>query len=139
MSFRKQVIDDLGGFDENFLGPAVGEDAEFSHRVGKAGLIHYTPAAHLVHLKAPGGGARDEVGQARYVWQMAFCVNYFWYKVDAPWRLRCGMMLRAFRQQVVNRRTIRNGGWLRFALAFLRGVRDSERVIRQLRGRVGAR
>jgi len=121
------------------LGPAVGDDAEFSYRVGKVGLIHYTPAAHLVHLKAPGGGVRDAVGQARYVSQMAFCVNYFWYKINAPWRLRRRMTLRAFRQQVLNRRTIRNGGWVRFALAFLRGVRDSERVIRQLRGRVGAR
>src|SRR5712692_828780 len=50
-----------------------------------------------------------------------------------------GMTLRAFRQQVVNRRTMRNRRWLRFALAFLRGVRDSERVIRQLRARAGAR
>ncbi len=134
MSFRRQVIDDLGGFDENFLGP-LGDDAEFSHRVRKAGLIHYTPAAHLVHLKAPGGGLRDAAGQARYVWQTAFSVNYFWFKVEASWGLRRRMTLRTFRQQVVNRRTIRTGRWLPFALAFLRGIRDSERVIRQLRGR----
>jgi len=139
MSFRRQVIDDLGGFDENFLGP-LGDDAEFSYRVGKArGLIHYSPAAHLVHLKAPGGGLRDAAGQAHYVWQTAFSVNYFWFKIWAAWRLRRRMTLRSFRQQVVNRRTITNGQWFPFARAFLRGIRDSERVIRQLRGRARAR
>src|SRR5712692_2270174 len=136
MSFRRQVIDDLCGFDENFLGP-LGDDAEFSYRVGKAGgLIHHSPAAHLVHLKAPGGGLRDAAGQAHYVWQTAFSVNYFWFKIGAAWGLRRRMTLRSFRQQVVNRRTITNGQWLPFALAFLRGIRDSERVIRDLRGRV---
>jgi GT2 family glycosyltransferase len=137
MSFRRQVIDSLGGFDENFLG-SPGEDAEFSHRVRKAGLIQYTPAAHLVHLKAPTGGDRDALGRARYVWQTAFCVNYFWFKVEAPWGLRHRMTLHTFRQQVLNRRTLRNGRWFPFALAFLRGIRDSERVIRQLRGRARA-
>jgi GT2 family glycosyltransferase len=134
MSFRREVIDDLGGFDENFLGP-LGDDAEFSYRVRKAGgLIHYTPAAHLSHLKAPGGGLRDAAGKAHYVWQTAFSVNYFHFKIKVSWGLRLRMILRAFRQQVVNRRTITNGQWVPFALAFLRGIRDSERVIRQLRG-----
>lgn len=135
MSFRRQLIADLGGFDENFIGPA-GDDAEFSHRVlRKAGVIQYTPAAQLVHLKAPSGGLRDSAGQIRYVWQTAFCVNYFWFKVESPSRVRRRITLRTFRQEVLNRRTIRNGQWLPFALAFLRGIRDSERVIRSLRGR----
>ena len=134
MSFRRQLIEDLGGFDENFVGPA-GDDAEFSHRVRKKGAIQYTPAAHLVHLKASSGGLRDSAGQARYVWQTAFCINYFWFKIETPRRVRHRMTLRAFRQEVLNRRTIRNGRWLPFALAFLRGIRDSERVIRQRRQR----
>lgn len=134
MSFRRRVVADLGGFDENFLGPA-GDDAEFSTRVRQAGHIQYTPRAHLVHLKTSGGGLRDSAGQARYVWQTAFSVNYFWYKIGSSWGSRRGMTLRTFRQEVLNRRTLSNGQWLPFALAFLRGIRDSDRVIRQQRGR----
>ncbi len=132
MSFRKQVIRDLGGFDENFVGPA-GDDTEFSYRVRKVGLILYSPAAHLVHVRAPSGGLRDSAGQTRYIWQTAFCVNYFWFKVGAGGAQRSRKVLLAFRQHVVNRYTLRNGRWLPFAVAFLRGIRDSERVIRQVR------
>lgn len=74
MSFRRKLIEDLAGFDENFIGPA-GDDAEFSH-LRKRGAIQYSPAAHLVHLKASGGGLRDSAGQTRYVWQTTFCINY---------------------------------------------------------------
>ncbi len=137
MSFRKRVIDDLGGFDENFVGP-LGDDAEFSHRVRKRGLIYYTPAAYLVHLMAPGGGVRDSIGQALYVRQTAFCVNYFWFKVEAPQKIRRHMTLRYFRDHALNRRTITNGQWLPFTVAFLRGLRESNRIIRQLRRRAGS-
>jgi GT2 family glycosyltransferase len=126
------VIADLGGFDENFIGPS-GDDAEFSHRVRKRGTILYTPAAHLVHLKASSGGLRDSSGQARYIWQTAFCITYSWFKIETPPRVRYRMTLRTFRQEVLNRRTLCNGQWLPFALAFLRGIRDSERVIRPRR------
>ena len=71
------------------------------------------------------------------MWQAAFCVNYFWFKVGTPWTLRHKRTLSTFRQTVLNRHTIRNGRWLPFAGAFLRGVRDSERVIREQRGRSG--
>lgn len=136
MSFRKRVISELGGFDENFVGPA-GDDSEFSHRVSKRGRILYAPAAHLVHLRAPSGGLRDASGQARYVWQTAFCVNYFWFKIEAPRSRRTREVLLAFRRHVVNRYTLLNGRWLPFTAAFVKGVRDSERVIRGLR--VGTR
>jgi GT2 family glycosyltransferase len=133
MSFRRWVIGQVGGFDENFIGPA-GEDAEFSHRVLKVGRIQYAPAAQLVHLKAPSGGLRDALGQARYVMQAAFDINYFWFKVEAPRRLRRRMVMRTFREQVVNRRALMSGRCFSFTLAFLRGLRDSERVIRQIGG-----
>ena len=38
-------------------------------------LLLGTPAAHLVHLRASSGGLRDSPGQARYVWQTAFCID----------------------------------------------------------------
>ena len=132
MSFRKQLIADLGGFDENFVGPA-GDDTEFSYRARKVGRILYSPGAHLVHLRSPSGGHRDSAGQARYIWQTAFCTNYFWFKVEATKGQRTREILLAFRRHVVNRYTLRNGRWLAFGVAFLRGIRDSERVIRKLR------
>jgi GT2 family glycosyltransferase len=132
MSFRKRVILDVGGFDENFVGPA-GEDTEFSYRARTAGTILYSPAAHLVHLQSPSGGHRDAAGRTRYITQTAFCTNYFWFKVGARRSRRTREVLLEFRKHVVNRYTLRNGSWLPFAVAFLRGVRDSERVIRRIR------
>jgi GT2 family glycosyltransferase len=133
MSFRKQVIVAVGGFDENFVGSAIGEDTEFSYRARRLGLIRYSPAAYLVHLRAPSGGTRAAAGRANHIGHIAFCTNYFWFKVGARNGFRCRRTIQTFRQQVLNRHTLRNGRWLPFAAAFLRGIRDSERVIRQLR------
>jgi GT2 family glycosyltransferase len=60
-SYRRSMIQALGGFDENFIGNAVGEDAEMSHRVMvHGGTIIFDPAASVVHLQVPSGGCRNE-------------------------------------------------------------------------------
>jgi GT2 family glycosyltransferase len=83
-SYRKALLDEIDGFDENFLGSAVGEDAEMSHRVVAAGRrIIYDPRAALVHLSAQAGGCRDEMDWARRAEITILNAHYFYYKVGA--------------------------------------------------------
>ena len=56
---RREVAIDVGGYDEQFVGPAFGEDVEFGQRIRRAGYnIHFEPNFWLIHLKAPQGGCR---------------------------------------------------------------------------------
>jgi len=52
----------VGGFDENFTGPAHQEDTDFGARLAAQGYgISYEKGCWIVHLKAQSGGCR--VGQ----------------------------------------------------------------------------
>lgn len=56
MSFRKEVVRQVGGFDETFRGNAMREETDFSLRVVRAGWkILYEPEAENVHLALPAG------------------------------------------------------------------------------------
>jgi GT2 family glycosyltransferase len=56
---RREVAITVGGYDEQFVGSAFGEDVEFGQRVLRAGHgIHYDPEWWLVHVRAPQGGCR---------------------------------------------------------------------------------
>lgn len=80
MSFRKTVIEQVGGFDEAFRGNAMREETDFSWRVVKAGWrIVFEPSAHLVHVGATSGGSRTE---NRLQWYRDFFFNesYFFLK-----------------------------------------------------------
>lgn len=137
MSFRRQAICALGGFDEVFQRAPVGDDAEFSHRARKCGVIRYMPDARLVHLESPSGGTRDAASEREYLRQVAFCVNYFWYRVEASRIERWAMVWRAFRSRVLNRSLFDRGLALDRLAGFGAGVWDSARLIRSC-GRVGA-
>ena len=60
MSFRRDLLARLGGFDPALLPPySFREDTDMSFRVRAAGYtIRFSPAAALVHLDAPTGGTR---------------------------------------------------------------------------------
>ncbi len=79
MSYRRQVILDVGGFDERFRGNAMREETDFSLRVVKAGWrIVYDPDAPAEHLALTGGSrSRDRIG-----WYEDFFFNesYFFLK-----------------------------------------------------------
>jgi GT2 family glycosyltransferase len=80
MSFRKQVILDVGGFDEQFRGNAMREETDFSLRVVRGGWrIVYEPNAELTHLALGGGGSRTA---DRLNWYRDFFFNesYFFLK-----------------------------------------------------------
>lgn len=61
MSFRRAALDQVGGFDRNYRGTALLEDADVSERVRRAGwTLWFEPEAEVVHLSDPGGGVRQD-------------------------------------------------------------------------------
>jgi len=62
-SFDRNILIELGGFDENFIGGYY-EDADMGLRLKRSGYkIAFHPEAMVVHIKAPQGGLRFEVKQ----------------------------------------------------------------------------
>ena len=58
-SICREIALRLGGFDEQFVGVAYNFEAEFAHRLRRAGYrIYYEPAAVIHHLKVSAGGTR---------------------------------------------------------------------------------
>lgn len=51
-AYRREVFSRFH-FDEALTGPAVGEDLDFSYRVGKAWRLMIQPAARMVHHRSP--------------------------------------------------------------------------------------
>ncbi len=79
MSFRKQIIVDVGMFDEQFRGNAMREETDFSLRVVEAGWrIVFEPRASLTHLALAGGSRTAD----RLTWYRDFFFNenYFFLK-----------------------------------------------------------
>jgi GT2 family glycosyltransferase len=102
-SIRKSVALRVGGFDENFKGNAVGEDAEFCHRVKKSGgTIYYAGRAALVHLMTESGGCRSDAGTG-YISMRAYNENYFLRAIGLDWSRMLCANLRSYRQLVLNR------------------------------------
>lgn len=60
MSFRREALARIVGFDRNYLGTALLEDADASARAAAAGFeLWFEPEAALLHLSAPRGGVRQ--------------------------------------------------------------------------------
>jgi len=58
-SVRRNTALQLGGFDEQFVRVAYNFEAEFAHRIRRAGYcIYYEPAAFIHHLRVSDGGTR---------------------------------------------------------------------------------
>jgi hypothetical protein len=131
MSFRRALVIDLGGFDELFQGIAVGEDAEFSVRARKKGGICYEPEASLVHLQVQTGGCRDAKSQREYLRQLAFCGNYYIFRLGGQSRQRWAFMWGVFRKNVLNRKVLCEGSVLQSALGFGEGLWSSSAHIRR--------
>jgi len=102
MSFRKKVLESVGGFDEKFIGNALREETDVALRIKKLGWkIVFSPKPQLVHLRAETGGCRK--GKNRLGWykdffhnEAYFClkhISWFWWPVfwltRWQWFLRC--------------------------------------------------
>lgn len=61
MSFRKETLVHIGGFDERYTGTAINEEVDAFVRLNNKGYnAVYAPDASLVHHVAPTGGCRDD-------------------------------------------------------------------------------
>ena len=70
MSFRRDVLVAVGGFDERFGAPCMYEESDVAGKVQGLGFkIAYRSDAVLIHLGAPGGGQRagDQNNNCRYL------------------------------------------------------------------------
>jgi GT2 family glycosyltransferase len=105
-SYKRDILVALGGFDENFIGSAVGEDAEMCYRVKvNGGTILYDPAASLVHLKVPLGGCRDEADELMAGETSVLNAHYFAHRLGRP-HLMLNWFLGILRTRVCNRRML---------------------------------
>ena len=71
MSFRREVLEQVGGFDTHIAGPAAfGDEVDIAYRIRNAGYrIAVAPKAILTHLAVPSGGCRAEDGRPREYWR----------------------------------------------------------------------
>ena len=61
VSYRREILAAVGGFDERFIGNAMREETDLSLRVFRAGhKIIFEPKAVLVHLALKRGGSRKK-------------------------------------------------------------------------------
>jgi len=126
LSVRADVARRIGGFDETFVGNALGEDAEFCYRIKTGGgVIYYSARAALVHLQAKSGGCRSVVG-TDYVKTYARNQNYFLRTVHVDARSWLASNWQTYRQFVFNRQSLVHtlGLHWAFAVGMMRGIRQ---------------
>ncbi|MBV8459105.1 MAG: glycosyltransferase family 2 protein [Acetobacteraceae bacterium] len=77
MSIRTEIFRTIGGFDRNFSGTGLLEEADFSTRVRAAGwTLAFEPEAELLHLSAAVGGNRVTSEQERECWRFRSTAYY---------------------------------------------------------------
>lgn len=61
MSFKKDILLKIGGFDTNYIGNALREESDASYRLRKLGYpTLFNPKASLFHLATLSGGCRED-------------------------------------------------------------------------------
>lgn len=118
MSFRREKLFAVGGFDEAFYGVAVGEEAELCYRIRQAGgIIQYSPEAVLVHLVNPSGGCRAATENTERTAQLLDNQYYHLSRIGRTGFTRWKALLSQCRTIVLNRRTLREGTWFGWGIA----------------------
>jgi GT2 family glycosyltransferase len=141
MSFRRELIERLGGFDERYTANAFRWETDFSLRVIRAGYrIRYDPEARVLHHYGTPGGCENGhlLGrtEASHAWYEPFFRNnaYFALKLLGGGD-RARFMWRLYREHVLNRTFAAAGpGFLvRRHAALARGAAAGWRAWRQAR------
>jgi GT2 family glycosyltransferase len=86
-SLKLDLLEELGLFDENFIGNALREDSDMAFRILELGQhIKFLPLAQVIHKQSPSGGTRSA---QRLEWYYAlFYNNFLFYTKHAPaWRI----------------------------------------------------
>lgn len=84
MSFRREVLCQVGGFDERLVGDFSWEEVDLCMRVRRAGFkLLYNPKAQVHHLLSPRPRVSRQGDQVRYYWKqnrMYFSLKYFGFR-----------------------------------------------------------
>lgn len=102
MCWRKDVFLKVGGFDEQFTGNALREEADLSLRARKKGYkILFDPRVEVLHVRAESGGTRKTEGRIQWYFDFFSNETYFFLKhwpfwfvpviifTRSEWALRC--------------------------------------------------
>ncbi len=85
MSFRKQLLARIGGFDEGFIHRAHREETDVSLRVRALGYrLLFDPEARVEHLVFPAGGSRSHANQDRQYTYGWFHNNAYFFGKHMP-------------------------------------------------------
>jgi GT2 family glycosyltransferase len=123
MSFRRERLFEVGGFDESFYGIAVGEEAELCYRINKAGgILEYSPMAELIHLVNPSGGCRLATESLEKTAQLLDNQYYYLKRIDKDWVYIWSALISQCRSIALNRRTLNDGTWLKWTTICIRGI-----------------
>ena len=89
MSFRKQILVQIGGFDEGFISQARREETDASLRIRALGYrILFDPQASIEHLAFPSGGGRALINQEKlYCFGLFHNQAYYFGKHFPLWHL----------------------------------------------------
>ena len=100
-SIRRQVVDRIGYFDENFKGISVREESDFARRAFKAGLsFKFSAEAALFHHRSLTGGVGTGVKNNFFEKSYYYCELMFAKKHFSAWTVftyRLRLYLRGFK------------------------------------------
>ncbi len=123
VSFKKWIFEVIGGFDENFTGVALGEDADMSHRIlVSGGKIYFEPKAALIHLAEKHGGCRSEKNSARLAGDYIENSFYYWCKLGLSKKNKWRELLKTFYGLYRNRTLINTIFFPQFVYYFFKGA-----------------
>jgi GT2 family glycosyltransferase len=123
-SVRRDIMVQLGGFDERFVRVAYNFEAEFAHRLCRAGYrIYYEPTACIHHLRVSTGGTRTFGDHLRsYRPNHAVGAYYFILRTWSGWHSLGRFLIRPLRS-VATRHHLRRPWWIPAAIvAELTGI-----------------
>jgi GT2 family glycosyltransferase len=121
MSFRRETLLELGGFDENYTNPAYNEDVDLSMRLRAKGYsIMFEPSAHVIHHTYNAGGCENKYihgkSQEAQVYYRGYWKNYFYFILKNVPNHHCLPLLwHLYRSHVLNLPYLRIG--IRYVLA----------------------
>jgi len=100
-SIRRQVVERIGYFDENFKGVSVREESDFARRAFKAGLsFKFSAEAALFHHRSVTGGVGTGVKNNFFEKSYYYCELMFAKKHFSAWTVftyRIRLYLRGFK------------------------------------------
>jgi GT2 family glycosyltransferase len=106
---RRDAIEAVGGYDEQYIGWAYREDTDAALRLWKAGgKIVFDPLACLTHLATPAGGCRVDGNVKRPEWHLSFPASYFAFRHLFPTRqFWSDVLVWNFRRYVLRRNALK--------------------------------